>query len=65
MINLLGCDGIARLEDGCQQVPGTTCYQYNVLLIVMLQMSAATELSSSDMSIIQQATNAPRGSCNS
>ena len=48
-------DGMARLEDGCQQEPGTTCYQYNVLFIVVLQGSAATALSPSDLSIIQPA----------
>ena len=48
-------DGVACLEDGCTQVPGTTCYQDNVLFILMLQGSAATALSPSDLSIIQQA----------
>ena len=46
---------MARLEDRCRQVPGTTCYQDNVLIIVMLQGSAATELSPSDLLIIQAA----------
>ena len=45
-------DGVARLEDGCPQVPGTACYQDNVLFIVMLPGSAATELSPSDLSIL-------------
>ena len=48
-------DGVARLEDGCPQVPGTACYQDKVLFIVMLQGSAATALSPSDLSIIQPA----------
>ena len=48
-------DGVARLEDGCPQVPGATCYQDNVLFIVVLQGSAATALSPSDLSIIQPA----------
>ena len=48
-------DGMARQEDGWRQVPGTACYQDNVLFIVMLQMSAATVLSPSDWSIIQPA----------
>ena len=46
-------DGVTRLEDGCPQVPGTTCYQDNVLFIVVLQGSTATALSLSDLSIIQ------------
>ena len=48
-------DGMARLGDGCRQVPRTACYQDNVLFIVMLQGSAATALSPSDLSIIQPA----------
>ena len=48
-------DGVARLEDGSPQVPKTTCYQDNVLFIVMMQGSAATALSPSDLSIIQPA----------
>ena len=48
-------DGVARLEDGCPQVPGATCYQDKVLFIVMLQMSVATALSPSDLSIIEPA----------
>ena len=48
-------DGVTRLEDGCPQVPGATCYQDNVLFIVMLQGSAATALSPTDLSIIQPA----------
>ena len=48
-------DGVARLEDGCPQVTGATCYQYIVLFIVVLQGSAATTLSPSDLSIIQLA----------
>ena len=48
-------DGVARLEDGYPQVPGTTCYQDMVLFIVVLQGSAATTLSLSDLSIIQPA----------
>ena len=48
-------DGVARLEDGCPQVPGATCYQDMVLFIVVLQGSAATTLSPSDLSIIQPA----------
>ena len=48
-------DGMARLVDGCPQVPRAACYQDNVLIIVMLQMSAATALSPSDWSIIQPA----------
>ena len=48
-------DGVARLEDGCPQVPGATCYQDIVLFIVVLQGSAATTLSPSDLSIIQPA----------
>ena len=42
---------MARLEDGCRQVPGTAYHQNKVLFIVMLQGSAATALSPSDMSI--------------
>ena len=48
-------DGMARLEDGCRQVPATGWFQENVLFIVMLQGSAASALSPSDMSIIQPA----------
>ena len=48
-------DGVARLEDGCPQVPGPACYQDIVLFIVVLQGSAATALSPSDLSIIQPA----------
>ena len=48
-------DGLARLEDGCPQVPGATCYQDNILFMVVLQGSAATALSPSDLSIIQPA----------
>ena len=44
---------MASLGDGCRQVPWTACYQDNVLFIVMLQGSAATALSPSDLSIIQ------------
>ena len=36
-------DVVARLEDGCRQVPWTACYQDNVLFRVMLQGSAATK----------------------
>ena len=43
-------DEMAPLEDGCQQVPGAACYQDNDLFIVMLQGSAATALSPSDLS---------------
>ena len=46
-------DGVARLEDGCPQVLEATCYQDNVLFIVVLQGSAATALSPSDVSMIQ------------
>ena len=46
-------DAMACLEDGCPQVPGATCYQDNVLFIVVLQGSSATTLSPSDLSIIQ------------
>ena len=49
----MGMDGVARLEDGWAEVPGTTCYQDNVLFIVMLQGSAATAPSPSDLSMIQ------------
>ena len=48
-------DGVARLENECPQVPGAICYQDIVLFIVMFQGSAATALSPSDLSIIQQA----------
>ena len=34
---------------------GTTCYQNNILFIVMSQGASATTLSSSDLSIIQPA----------
>ena len=47
--------GVARLEDGFPQVQGTTCYQDNVLFKVILQGSAATALSPSDLTIIQPA----------
>ena len=46
-------DEMARLGDGFRQVPRTACYQDSVLFIVMLQGSAATALSPSDLSIIQ------------
>ena len=58
-------DGVARLEDGCPQVPGATCYQDIVLFIVVLQGSAATTLSPLDLSIIQPAHEAPRVGCKS
>ena len=50
-------DGVARLEDGCPQVPGTTCYQNNVtgVNVRMLQGSAAVAPSPSDLLIIQPA----------
>ena len=48
-------DGVARLEDGCPQVPGATFYQDIVLFIVVLQGSSATTLSPSDLSVIQPA----------
>ena len=43
-------DRVARLEDGCPQVPETTYYLDKYLFIVMMQMSAATALSPSDPS---------------
>ena len=53
-VRLIDMDGWrGRLEDGCPQVPETSCYQDKVLFIVMLQGSAATALSPSDLSIIQ------------
>ena len=42
-------DGMARLVNGCPQVPRAACYQDNVLNIVVLQMSAATALSPPDL----------------
>ena len=47
--NFSWMDGMARLVDGCPQVPRAACYQDNVLIIVMLQMSAATALSPPDL----------------
>ena len=54
MVNSVWMDGVGRLEDGCPQVLGTTCYRDIVLFIVVLQGSAATTLSPSDLSIIRQ-----------
>ena len=48
-------DGMARLENIWRQMPAIGWFKENVLFIVMLQGSAASALSPSDMSIIQPA----------
>ena len=46
-------DGMAHLVDGCRKLPDADCYQDNIFYIVMFQLSAATEFSSSDLSKIK------------
>ena len=50
---------MARVLDGCRQVPDTACYLDNVFFIVMLQISAPNALSPSVLSKIKPENECP------